>query len=59
MWGEAPRAAPDQGGGPPPGGGGPPAGAAALLVLGALVSAVLIEATKEDLPAEGAAVHAG
>ncbi|MFW3171408.1 MFS transporter [Geodermatophilus sp. CPCC 206100] len=33
--------------------------AAALLLLGALVSAVLIKATKEDLPAEGAAVHAG
>jgi hypothetical protein len=27
-------------------------------VLGALVSAVLIKATKEDLPAEGAMVHA-
>jgi Na+/melibiose symporter-like transporter len=34
--------------------------AAALLVLGAIVSAVLIKATKEDLPAEGdAIVHAG
>jgi EmrB/QacA subfamily drug resistance transporter len=33
--------------------------AAALLVVGALVSAVLIKATKEDLPAEGAMVHAG
>jgi MFS family permease len=34
--------------------------AAALLVLGALVSAVLIKATKEDLPAEGDAVaHVG
>ena len=34
--------------------------AAALLVLGAIVSAVLIKATKEDLPAEGdAVVHAG
>jgi hypothetical protein len=33
--------------------------ASVLLVLGALVSAVLIKATKEDLPAEGAMVHAG
>jgi EmrB/QacA subfamily drug resistance transporter len=33
--------------------------AAALLVVGALVSAVLIKATKEDLPADGAVVHAG
>ncbi|HET6391903.1 MAG TPA: MFS transporter [Blastococcus sp.] len=34
--------------------------AAALLVLGALVSAVLIKATKEDLPADGdAVVHVG
>jgi MFS family permease len=33
--------------------------AAALLVLGAIVSAVLIKATKEDLPADGAAVHVG
>jgi EmrB/QacA subfamily drug resistance transporter len=32
--------------------------AAALLVLGAIVSAVLIKATKEDLPAEGAVAHA-
>src|SRR3954447_20221664 len=32
---------------------------AALLMLGALVSAVLIKATKEDLPADGAVVHAG
>jgi EmrB/QacA subfamily drug resistance transporter len=32
--------------------------ASVLLVLGALVSAVLIKATKEDLPAEGAMVHA-
>jgi Na+/melibiose symporter-like transporter len=33
--------------------------AAALLVVGALVAAVLIKATKEDLPADGAMVHAG
>jgi EmrB/QacA subfamily drug resistance transporter len=33
--------------------------AAALLVVGAVVSAVLIKATKEDLPADGAMVHAG
>ncbi|WP_236833152.1 MFS transporter [Blastococcus sp. KM273128] len=34
--------------------------AAALLVLGAVVAAVLIKATKEDLPAEGdAVVHVG
>jgi EmrB/QacA subfamily drug resistance transporter len=33
--------------------------ASVLLVIGALVSAVLIKATKEDLPAEGAMVHAG
>jgi MFS family permease len=34
--------------------------AAALLLVGALVSAVLIKATKEDLPTEGdALVHAG
>ncbi|MGY1814580.1 MFS transporter [Blastococcus sp. SYSU D00820] len=33
--------------------------AAALLVVGAIVSAVLIKATKDDLPAEGAVVHAG
>ena len=32
--------------------------AAVLLVIGALVSAVLIKATKEDLPADGAPVHA-
>lgn len=32
--------------------------AAVLLVIGALVSAVLIKATKEDLPADGAMVHA-
>jgi hypothetical protein len=32
--------------------------AAGLLIAGALVSAVLIKATKEDLPAEGAMVHA-
>ena len=32
--------------------------AAVLLVIGALVSAVLIKATKEDLPAEGTPVHA-
>lgn len=34
--------------------------AAVLLVVGALVSAILIQATKEDLPADGdAIVHAG
>jgi EmrB/QacA subfamily drug resistance transporter len=33
--------------------------ASVLLVLGSLVSAVLIKATKDDLPAEGALVHAG
>jgi MFS family permease len=33
--------------------------ASVLLLLGALVSAVLIKATKDDLPAEGAMVHAG
>jgi hypothetical protein len=34
--------------------------AAALLVLGALVSAVLIKATKEDLPTDSdAVVHVG
>jgi EmrB/QacA subfamily drug resistance transporter len=33
--------------------------ASVLLVIGALVSAVLIKATKEDLPAEGEMVHAG
>jgi MFS family permease len=33
--------------------------AAGLLVIGALVSAFLVKATKEDLPAEDAAVHAG
>ncbi|WP_222193113.1 MFS transporter [Modestobacter italicus] len=33
--------------------------AAVLLVVGAVVSAVLIKATKEDLPADGAVVHAG
>ena len=33
--------------------------AAVLLVIGALVSAVLIKATKEDLPADAALVHAG
>ena len=33
--------------------------AAGLLVLGALVSAVLIRATREDLPAEGTPVHVG
>ena len=33
--------------------------AAGLLVLGAVVSAVLIRATKEDLPAEGTPVHVG
>jgi MFS family permease len=33
--------------------------ASALLVVGAIVSAVLIKATKEDLPADGAMVHAG
>jgi hypothetical protein len=29
-----------------------------LLVIGAIVSALLIKATKEDLPAEGAVAHA-
>jgi EmrB/QacA subfamily drug resistance transporter len=33
--------------------------AAGLLVVGAIVAGVLIKATKEDLPAEGAVVHAG
>jgi hypothetical protein len=33
--------------------------AAVLLVVGALVSAVLIKATKEDIPAEGAVAHVG
>jgi EmrB/QacA subfamily drug resistance transporter len=33
--------------------------ASVLLVVGALVSAALIKATKEDLPADGALVHAG
>jgi MFS family permease len=33
--------------------------ASGLLLAGALVAAVLIKATKEDLPAEGAMVHAG
>jgi flagellar motor component MotA len=33
--------------------------ASVLLVLGALCSAVMIKATKEDLPAEGAIAHAG
>jgi hypothetical protein len=33
--------------------------AAGLLVLGALVSAVLIGATREDLPAGGTPVHVG
>jgi Na+/melibiose symporter-like transporter len=33
--------------------------AAALLLLGALVSAFLIKATKEDLPADGAMAHVG
>jgi EmrB/QacA subfamily drug resistance transporter len=32
--------------------------ASVLLVIGAIVSALLIKATKEDLPAEGAVVHA-
>ena len=32
--------------------------AAGLLIVGALVSALLIKATKEDLPADGAMVHA-
>ena len=33
--------------------------AAALLVVGAVVAGLLIKASKEDLPADGAAVHAG
>src|SRR3954468_16898627 len=33
--------------------------AAALLVVGAIVAGLLIKATREDLPAEGAPVHAG
>jgi EmrB/QacA subfamily drug resistance transporter len=33
--------------------------AAVLLVVGALVSAVLIKATKEDIPADGAVAHVG
>ncbi|MEU2349419.1 MFS transporter [Modestobacter sp. NPDC049651] len=33
--------------------------AAALLVVGAVVAAVLIKATKDDLPADAAMVHAG
>jgi hypothetical protein len=33
--------------------------ASGLLVIGALVSAFLVKATKEDLPAEDAVVHAG
>jgi EmrB/QacA subfamily drug resistance transporter len=33
--------------------------ASVLLLLGALVAGVLIKATKEDLPADGAMVHAG
>lgn len=33
--------------------------AAALLLLGAVVSAVLIKATKDDLPTDAAVVHAG
>ncbi|WP_138732699.1 MFS transporter [Modestobacter excelsi] len=33
--------------------------AAALLVVGAVVAGLLIKASKEDLPAEGAAIHAG
>ena len=33
--------------------------AAAFLVVGALASAVLVKAAKEDLPADGAMVHAG
>lgn len=33
--------------------------ASVLLVIGALVSAFLVKATKEDLPAEDAVVHAG
>ncbi|RBY79827.1 MFS transporter [Geodermatophilus sp. TF02-6] len=33
--------------------------AAGLLVLGALASAVLVKATKEDLPADGGPVHVG
>ena len=33
--------------------------AAALLVVGAVVAGVLIKATKDDLPADAAMVHAG
>ena len=33
--------------------------ASGLLVIGALVSAFLVKATKEDLPAEGTPVHVG
>ena len=33
--------------------------AAALLVVGAVVAGLLIKATKEDLPADAAVVHAG
>jgi hypothetical protein len=33
--------------------------ASGLLLAGALVAAVLIQATKEDVPAEGPVVHAG
>ena len=33
--------------------------AAALLVVGAVVAGVLIQATREDLPADAAAVHVG
>jgi EmrB/QacA subfamily drug resistance transporter len=33
--------------------------ASGLLVVGAIVAGVLIKATKDDLPAEGAVVHAG
>ena len=33
--------------------------AAALLVVGAVVAAVLIKATKDDLPADATMVHAG
>jgi hypothetical protein len=33
--------------------------AAALLVVGAVVAGLLIKASKEDLPADAAVVHAG
>ena len=33
--------------------------ASGLLVIGALVSAFLVKATKADLPADDAVVHAG